>query len=186
MHPHYGQIGLVYGPETIFQQVISRVTGSPIYHVVIGVSSSQCVSPGPDGVTIESTTDYPGILWSKYQHTQEQADSIVDYALSTVGRPYNWLNNASIALEFVTKRYFGPKWQKIIENPAKYHCAQLAYDALTIGGKIPVFDGKRPPGGVYPALFTKEFDKYGWETTPDQRILAYIAEELDDNGVSWV
>lgn len=186
MHPYYGQIGLVYGPETVYQQVISKVTGSEIYHVIIGVSATECVSPGPDGVTIEPITDYTGILWSSYPHTPEQADSVVEYALSMVGRPYNWLNNVSIALEFVTKRYFGPKLQKIIENPRKYHCAQLAYDSLVLGGQIPVFGGSRPPGGVFPALFTVEFARNGWDHQPKPAILALIEEELDTNGVSWV
>lgn len=161
-----GQIGLVTAPETFHQRVIIWVTRTPIYHVIVGVSELDCVSPGMDGTTVDDISDFPEIIWSEYDLSPEQRQGIVAYALKHVGKRYNWLDNVAIAIEFALGRHFPPFLRRFFEKPGTYHCAQLAYDSLVLGGNIPVFEGKRPPGGLYPGLFLQEYERMGWDTAP--------------------
>jgi hypothetical protein len=162
MDEHYAQVGIIAGPKTRIQWLISAFTQSPAFHVVIGIGNGQVISAQPGGVQIEPDSTYADAIWSEFEYAPGQADAIVAWAKLREHRPYNWVDDGMIGIEDMTSIRF-PEWvTKHWDNDKSYQCAQFADAALWHGGNFHVFRDCREPGRVSPASWVPVFQQFGW------------------------
>lgn len=153
-----GQVGLRMNSTGLIGKIIEWSTNSQSHHVVVHVGDARCVSAEFPKARVRKTSDYPAMVWSQFDLTQEQAERIALAACALVDRPYNvpvlFVHLAS-KLGIKTPR-FVVDWLK--RRPA-LDCSDLADRALTAGG-IDLFS--QDPTLVTPADFQREFEAHGW------------------------
>lgn len=156
-----GQVGLISGPRKFWPIIISVITRSSAYHVVIDVGNGECVSAEPGGVRLRPVTDFPRAAWSKLPLTRRQRLLIAGWARAQVGIPYNYFADFLIGLALVTRRH-APKWVgRYLRTGCRWECAGLADAALMRAG-IRMFRDGRPYGVVYPGSYVNIFKDFGW------------------------
>lgn len=165
MDNHMGQVGIQAGPVSKIQWWIAAVTQSPAVHTALGLGDGTIISAQPGGVRIDPESDYPGLVWSHFPLTQQQAQDTADWARLREHRPYNWVDDGMIAVECLTPFRF-PGWvTKHFDNDKTYQCSQFCDSALWHGGNYHVFSDGREPGRVAPASFAKLFQDNKWWPT---------------------
>lgn len=159
---HRGQIGLLAGPVTRLQWLVSAATTSPAFHVVVGLGSGQVLSANPGGVRIEPEEQHPRAVWSRFPLTPEQIEGVVAWGMARLARPYNWVSDAMITVEAFTPIRFPDRMNTRVAGDRRYTCSQFADAALRFGAGYHVFDDGRRPGQVTPASFVPVFRANGW------------------------
>lgn len=153
-----GQVGLRMHSTGIIGKIIEWSTNSQSHHVVVHVGAGRCVSAEWPVARVRKTSDYPALVWSQFDLTQEQAERIALAACALVDRPYNvpvlFVHLAS-KLGIKTPR-FVTDWLK--RRPA-LDCSQLSDIALSAGG-IDLFG--QDSLLVTPADFQVAFEARGW------------------------
>lgn len=156
-----GQIGLVGNPTHFWPHVISWATHSPVYHTVLAVDNLRCVSAEPGGARLRMNNEWPHIVWSDFDLTEAQRDTITEWGIAHLGTPYNFVDDIAIGLGTV----FGwatPMWlQRYLSSDYTLECAQLVDSAYAAAG-IHLFDDGRLPGAVFPASYVPIFTAHGW------------------------
>ena len=153
-----GQVGIRMHSKGIIGRCIEWATDSQTHHVVVHVGDARCVSAEFPVARVRKTSDYPAMVWSQFDLTDEQAQRIALAALTLVNRPYNvpvLFVHLATKLGIRTPR-FVVDWLK--RRPA-VDCSDLADRALTAGG-IDLFS--QEPTLVTPADFQREFEARGW------------------------
>jgi hypothetical protein len=165
MKPGIGQVAVIPGAHSFVTWAICKITGSHCGHMIICVSDTECVSADADAgeVRVHPLTDYPSAIWSKFDLTTGQAGASASYALSQVGKPYAYLDDALIGIERVLRFRF-PTWvRQRFQDDGQWQCAQLA-DACLAAANLNVFKDGRMIGDVFPGSYEAEFIKRGWYT----------------------
>ena len=153
-----GQIGLRMHSTGIIGKIIEWSTNSQSHHVVVHVGDARCVSAEWPVARVRKTSDYPAMVWSQFDLTDEQARRIAVAACAMVGRPYNvpvLFVHLATKLGIKTPQ-FVTDWLK--RRPA-LDCSDLADRALTAGG-IDLF--RQDSTLVTPACFQHAFEARGW------------------------
>ena len=153
-----GQVGIRMHSKGIIGRCIEWATDSQTHHVVVHVGDARCVSAEWPVARVRKTSDYPAMVWSQFDLTQEQAQRIALAACALVNRPYNvpvlFVHLAS-KLGIKTPQ-FVVDWLK--RRPA-LDCSQLSDIALSAGG-IDLFG--QDSLLVTPADFQVAFEARGW------------------------
>ncbi|KQQ98015.1 hypothetical protein ASF74_14885 [Arthrobacter sp. Leaf145] len=125
-----GQVGLVADKRHWMGRAILRITGWRYHHTVIAVSESHCISSEPGGVRRRPITDYPGVVWSNYAMTDQQAHMVAGIAEYAVGVRYDYLSCVAHALAAITRTDAPPRIQQWLANRAPTTCSSLAKAAI--------------------------------------------------------
>lgn len=137
--PRIGEIGLVK-TTGIFANIINIGTQSRWNHSIIYVGHRACdidcvlydckgkiVEANPKGVQLSQIEKYPLVAWSKYIHfTKTQGIHAADYAITLLGRPYNFFDIAQLAFRILGAKILA-KWflQKLGKAEYGYICSEL-------------------------------------------------------------
>lgn len=157
-----GQIGLIPGADSVVDWVIQKVTKSPVHHVVVCVSASECIGAEPGGARIRPLTDFPDAIWSNFAFTPRQRSGVSRWAYAHEGTPYSIVDDLVIGIALLTG-VNTPRWVRArLDRSDRMICSQLADAALTLGGGVQVFTDDREPGAVYPGSFVPYFKEHGW------------------------
>jgi hypothetical protein len=113
------------------------------------------VEANPHGAAYAPWDKYAGTLWSTGSDatrslTDGQRQRIARAADYLVGKPYNWLDDAALAIALTLNDRLvpGPVWRRLSDDQ-HYECAQLV-DAAYRDGGWHLFTDDRPTGRVYP------------------------------------
>jgi hypothetical protein len=147
-----GQIGLRQHATDWIGRAIEWDTESITHHVVVHIGNGLCVSAERPRVIVRHISDYPGLVNSEFELTEEQRKSIVNAALAFVNppRPYNTAALVILGLSKLTGLRV-PVWVRDwLKRRPNVDCSQLADLALQAGG-ISLFP--HDPALVTPADF---------------------------------
>ncbi|TIH34954.1 hypothetical protein [Subtercola vilae] len=157
-----GQIGLIPGANGWVDWTIEKVTKSPVHHVVVCVSATECIGAEPGGARIRPMSDFPEAIWSHFPFTPTQRKGVAGWAYAHEGTPYSLLDDFVIGLSLLSG-IRTPQWaERRLSRTDRMICSQLADAALTLGGGIRVFGDDREFGAVYPGSFVPYFKEHGW------------------------
>ena len=155
------QIGLVPHAKTVVEWLIQVVTRSTVHHAIVAISETECLSCEAGGAMIRPITRFPDAYWSHFELPTVQQDAIVAWARGHVGRKYGWLADAAIGIALIF-HVRTPAWVEArINDGRRFECAQ-ACDAAYVAAGIDLFPNDRPPGTVYPGLFTHIWRTHHW------------------------
>jgi hypothetical protein len=158
-----GQIGVIYGTQSLLKWLVQKITRSNAHHVVVAISETECIGAEPGGAVIRPITDFPNAVWSQFDLTEVERAEIVEWCHEHVGVRYSYLTDAAIAISFL----FGirlPHWlQAYLSSDLILECAQLADLAYRAADRN-LFPN-RFPGQIYPGSFIPVFDAHGWWPT---------------------
>lgn len=155
------QIGLVR-TNGFVGSLIRLITGSPVNHVVIGISPTHHIGAEPGGVRIRPNSDWDQIIWSEFDLTLRQKYRIVRFVKDRLDFAYSYLTDFAIAVEFITG-IRTPTWiERYLSSDYVYECAQLAHAAYLSASEDLLHDAYRLPGRVHPGVFVPVFRKRGW------------------------
>ena len=99
--PQLGDYGVVK-TGGFFGKLIRFGTMARWNHTFIYIGGNKIVEATPRGVITSPIENYPLIGWNQHDEiTGEQRESIYDYAISTVGKPYNFIVIASLILRIL-------------------------------------------------------------------------------------
>jgi hypothetical protein len=159
-----GQVGVLYHPRPgTFGALVSAVTKSPAFHIVVAISDQACMSPESEGVLVRTLDHFDGydIVWSRFDYTDEQRRAIVDWVTARRNKPYAWLDDAIIAVKVLTGWRIPPWIAERLSRDDWYQCSELAACALFYGAGIRIFPGLYP-GETSPRDFDLYFQEQGW------------------------
>lgn len=156
-----GQLGLIPHASNPFQWLIQIITRSPVHHVVVAVSETECVGAESPVAILRPVTHFPNAVWSNFDLTGRQQRLITKYANNAIGTKYGWLDDLAIAIALITRRQT-PAWlTRYIASTKRTQCAELADAAYRAAG-IHLFRDGRPPSAVYPGSFVGIYKDFGW------------------------
>jgi hypothetical protein len=160
MTSYTAQIGLVPHPQTFVEYGIDWVTNSPVFHAVVAVSETECMSAEPGGARIRQISEYPDAYWSQFHLSDTERTAIVTKANDMLGTPYGWWADAAIAVSLKTP-FRIPLWlAHYIDSDKRTECAQLCDTAYSFAG-VHLFSHVLP-SAVWPGMFVPVFRKNGW------------------------
>lgn len=157
-----GQIGVIVGPTTFFETIVSWATKSPAVHVVVAISETTCMSMEREGAVVRPVDHWGDrVVWSDFELAPEQRAGIVNWTIARYRRPYSWLADLAIGLEEV----FGWRQSALVgewlSGDGFYQCSQLGASALFFGAGIRIRPDKWL-GAVSPRDFYDYFKERGW------------------------
>lgn len=128
-----GQVGLRMHAAKFTGRTIEWATDSETHHTVIGIGMGRCVSAEWPRVVLRRTSDYPSLVWSRFDLTDRQKRRIVYAALDLLNRPYN----VPVLFVHLAHKLGIPTPKRVtdwlIRRPA-VDCSQLCDLALSAGG----------------------------------------------------
>ena len=146
--PQLGDYGVVK-TGGFFGKLIRLGTMSRWNHTFIYIGGNKIVEANPRGVAVSDVSEYPIIGWNQHEIlTEEQRQKIYSYAMTTVGKPYNFLVIISIALRILGLKIFANS--KLLHRLSKhdgYICSELVAEAYAQAG-LNLFD--KPADNVTP------------------------------------
>jgi len=146
--PQLGDYGVVK-TGGFFGKLIRLGTMSRWNHTFIYIGGNKIVEANPRGVAVSDVSEYPVIGWNQHEGlTEEQRQKIYSYAMTTVGKPYNFLVIVSIALRILGLKIFANS--KLLHRLSKhdgYICSELVAEAYAQAG-LNLFD--KPADNVTP------------------------------------
>ena len=163
--PGLGQVAVIPGSSSLITWAVCLITGSHCGHMIIKTSDTKCVSTDANANEVREhlLTDFPDAAWSEFPLTDAQAHASALYALSQVGKPYAYLDDALIGVERIFRFRF-PDWvRRRFADDGQWQCAQLA-DACMAAANQNVFKDGRKLGDVYPGSYEQAFIDRGWYT----------------------
>jgi uncharacterized protein YycO len=99
--PAVGDYGVVK-TGGFFGKLIRLGTLSRWNHTFIYVGSDKIIEATPRGVILSPVNNYPEIGWNKHEElTNTQRIQIHDFAMSTLGKPYNFVVIANLMLRIL-------------------------------------------------------------------------------------
>jgi uncharacterized protein YycO len=146
--PQLGDYGVVK-TGGFFGKLIRLGTMSRWNHTFIYIGGNKIVEANPRGVAVSDVSEYPVIGWNQHEGlTEEQRQKIYSYAMTTVGKPYNFLVIISIALRILGLKIFANS--KLLHSLSKhdgYICSELVAETYAQAG-LNLFD--KPADNVTP------------------------------------
>ena len=121
-----GQVGCVVDSKGLIGKLIERVTGSRAHHVVIAISDSHCISAEPHGARIRRISDYEHVIWSRYQHTPEQAHHVAWLAEFAQYSRYDYLSFFALGVHFLTGVKIPDRVATWLDDRGETTCSGLA------------------------------------------------------------
>lgn len=129
-----GQVGLRQHATDWIGESIEWATDSVTHHVVIHIGYGYCVSAERPRVRLRAVSEYPNLVNSSFDLTQEQRERIVTAALALIGRPYNTAVLVILGLHKVTG-WAIPVWVRDwLNRRPNVDCSDLCNRALEAGG----------------------------------------------------
>lgn len=129
-----GQVGLRQHATRPIGRIIEWATDSVTHHVVVHIGGGLCVSAERPVVRYRRVDEYPALVNSDFDLTDEQMITIARAAISMVGRKYN----TAVIFVLLLHKLTGlpvPRWiVRWLERRPNTDCSQLADLALTAGG----------------------------------------------------
>ena len=133
--PQLGDYGVVK-TGGIFGKLIRFGTLSRWKHAFIFVGNGQIVEATPRGVKLNSLSEYPIIGWNQHEEvTPEQREKIYKFAMSTVGKPYNFLVIFNLVLRILGFKLLANT--RVLHRLAQhdgYICSELVAEAYAKAG----------------------------------------------------
>lgn len=154
-----GQIGLRMHSTGFVGHAIETITQSNTHHVVIAINETHVVSAEPGGAVIRPMTDYPEIIWSRFDYTDDERQHMAVLAASMNRQEYNYLGFIVIGLELLTKRHAPNSIARALSYQDRMFCSQMADFCLRKAG-IDLFHSEW--GMVSPGDFEDYFRTQGW------------------------
>lgn len=124
--PCPGDFGVVK-TDGIIGRLIRIGTASRWNHAFIYVGEGIIVEANPTGVAISPVTKYPHIAWNQHDTLSKKVrDKIVESAYAEVGKPYAFLDIASLILRILGLRFIRPNviWNKLSRQNS-WFCSEL-------------------------------------------------------------
>lgn len=162
-----GQIGLRLDGDSFMARSIETVCQSRAHHVVIAINETHVISAEPGGAVIRPMTDYPSIVWSRFDYTDEQSQHMAVLAASMNRQEYNYLGFALIGFELITKTRVPDPIARAFSYQDRMFCSQMADFCLRKAG-FTLFHSQW--GMVSPGDFERYFDTMGW-LSPDRIVI---------------
>lgn len=162
-----GQIGIRMHAAGGIGAMIERITQSDTHHVVVAINETHVVSAEPGGAKIRPMTDYPEIIWSQFDYTDEQRQHMAVLAASMNRQEYNYLGFALIGFELITKVRVPDAVARAFSYQDRMFCSQMADFCLRKAG-FALFPSKW--GMVSPGDFERYFQSVGW-LDPDRILI---------------
>jgi uncharacterized protein YycO len=134
-NPRPGDFGVVK-TNGIIGRLIRVGTASRWNHAFIYVGDGTIVEANPTGVAISPVTKYPHIAWNQHdQLTDETREKIVDIAFKEVGKPYAFLDIASLFFRIIGLRFIKPNvfWKRLSQQES-WFCSELVAYCYRISG----------------------------------------------------
>ena len=125
-----GQVGVVVDARGWMGKAIERVTGSRAHHVVIALNEYECMSAEPGGVRRRLITDFENVVWTKYQHTEEQAHLIAGLAEFAAHTRYDYLSFVALWWHFTTGLRIPDRIATWLDERGETTCSQLASNIM--------------------------------------------------------
>lgn len=129
-----GQVGCVVDSRGWMGKAIEGVTDSRAHHVIIGISETHCMSAEPGGVKRRLISDYEHVIWTRYQHTEEQAHLIAGLAEFAEHTRYDYLSFAALGVHFLTGARIPDKVATWLDDRGETTCSQLALNIMATAG----------------------------------------------------
>jgi hypothetical protein len=154
------QIGLIPHPHTLLERTIDKITDSVVHHSVLAVTKTHCVSAEARGVRVRRIDYFPDAYWSEFDLSTTQRDTIVDFGIERIDRPYGWFTDAAIGISVLAKEKT-PAWvENYLNDDRWYECAQLC-EAAYAAAKRPLLEGVTP-AEVFPGMFVPIWRRHEW------------------------
>jgi hypothetical protein len=154
-----GQIGLRLDGQGWIARSIEFVTQSRAHHVVIAINETHVISAEPGGAVIRPMTDYPSIVWSQFDYTDEQSQHMAVLAASMNRQEYNYLGFFLIGVELIAKIRMPDSIARALSYQDRMFCSQMADFCLRKAG-FDLFHSEW--GMVSPGDFERYFKSQGW------------------------
>ncbi|MBT8161013.1 MULTISPECIES: hypothetical protein [Arthrobacter] len=140
-------------------RIIEEVTNSETHHTVVAIDETRCVSAEWPYVIVRNISDYPTLVWSRFELTDAERAAIVAEAERLIGRPYN----LAVLFVILFSRAFHVPVPKFIRDWLKRRrpvdCSELCCMALEAGG-IERFN--TDAALVVPGDFQTMYESLGW------------------------
>jgi hypothetical protein len=111
-------------------KVIQRVTGSRAHHCIIALNEFECMSAEPGGARRRLITDFERVIWSRYQHTEEQAHLVAGLAEYSQHVRYDYLSFVALGWHFITGGRIPDKVAAWLDDRGETTCSQLASNIM--------------------------------------------------------
>jgi len=139
--PKPGDIGLSYS-NTLMGRCVRVMQGLigdwAIYsHSFIVLHDDYIIESLPNGATIGKLDKYEGteVMYSRFNLTDDQRDSICEEAIRLEDTPYSWLDFLAIGLNhFYEGGWMSRRVNKRVVNSGKMICSQLVGEAYKRAG----------------------------------------------------
>jgi uncharacterized protein YycO len=133
--PHIGDYGVVK-TGGVFGKLIRLGTMSRWNHAFIFVGGEQVVEATPRGVKLSHVSEYSLIGWNQHEQvTPEQRENIYEFAMSTVGKPYNFLVIFNLILRILGfKLLANTRFLHRLSQHEGYICSELVAEAYAKSG----------------------------------------------------
>jgi len=125
-----GQVGCVVDARGWMGKAIERVTGSRAHHVVIALSDTHCMSAEPGGARLRLISDFEHVIWTKYQHTDDQAHFVAGLAEFAQHTRYDYLSFAALGWHFITGGRIPDRVATWLDDRGETTCSQLASNIM--------------------------------------------------------
>lgn len=152
----FGQVGLCRTHGWL-GRLVSRITGSPWTHSVVGLGDGYNVSAEPGGVAIHTDEYWPDLQWTNLPMTEVQKIKCVAFALSCEGVPYAWGDDTLIGISKILHIRLPKFLLRHIASERRLQCSELCDLSLRAAG-VNVFPDD-DPGVIYPGMYAHLLEK---------------------------
>jgi len=130
--PRMGDYGVVR-TGGFFGKLIRLGTVSRWNHAFIYVGDGKIVEANPTGVAISNLSNYSPVAWNQHENlTDEQRKNICSFALSAIGKPYNFLVIFILVLRILGfKLLANTRLLYKLSQGDGYICSELVAEAYT-------------------------------------------------------
>jgi hypothetical protein len=111
-------------------KAIERVTGSRAHHVIIALNEYECISAEPGGARKRWITDFEHVIWSRYQHTEEQAHLVAGLAEYSQHVRYDYLSFVALGWHFITGGRIPDRVATWLDDRGETTCSALASNIM--------------------------------------------------------
>ena len=134
--PRFGDYGVVK-TNGFFGWLIRLGTFSRWNHAVLYVGNGDIISADPRGIKKKKASEYCCIAWNQHEELDDnQRMQIVNAALETVGKPYDFFTIADIALRSLGLKVLTKGFINRLAQSNGYICSELVAECYRKGGLV--------------------------------------------------
>jgi len=132
--PRFGDYGVVK-TNGFFGWLIRLGTFSRWNHVVVYVGNGDIISADPRGIKKKKAAEYSSIAWNQHEELDDnQRMQIVNAALETVGKPYDFFTIIDIALRSLGLKVLTKGIISRLAQSDGYICSELVAECYAQAG----------------------------------------------------